>query len=78
MDPSFCVLKRLAVWLEFAIKRHGLALASPYLFCFSQNTEIPKGGRLVRDWVEHVFAKKIFCNQQFENKEPGPLGSQHP
>ena len=60
MDPSYCILTGLAVWLEFAINGHGPALASPYLFCFSQNKEISKVGRLAKDWVEHVFSKKFF------------------
>jgi len=75
MDPSYCVLMGLAVWLELAIKTHGPALASPYLFCFSPNIEIPKGRRKAKDGVERVFAKKIFCNPQFQNNELGPLGS---
>ena len=75
MDPSYCVLTELAVQLEFAIKRHGPVLASPYLSCFSQNKEIPKGGGLEKNGVELVFAKKMFWNIQFQNNELGSLGS---
>jgi hypothetical protein len=43
MDPWFCVLFALAVWLEVFIES-GRGALTPYVFGFSDDYTVPKGG----------------------------------
>jgi hypothetical protein len=73
MDPMYCVLLALAVFLEIFIEsgRGGL---TPYVFGFSDDYSIPEGGQKAKDFVQTVLANEIFNRPEF-NTDNGPLGS---
>lgn len=74
MDTTFCVITSLAVWLEVHIMLDPNAMLTPYVFAFSDDNNIPKGGIKSKQTVQTIFAKDIFPMPQFVN-EGGPLGS---
>jgi hypothetical protein len=80
MDPTFCVLLSLAIWLEFF---HGespeVAAANPYVFAFkSDDFRIPEGGDKTHDFVMDLLTK-LFRGQgagcTFKAEIMGLLGS---
>jgi hypothetical protein len=48
LNPVYCVLCSLGLWLEINIKMHPPAMDSPYVFCFTDDNRIPEGGRRQR------------------------------
>jgi hypothetical protein len=80
MDPTFCVLLSLAIWLEFF---HGespeVAVANPYVFAFkSDDFCIPEGGNKTHNFVMDLLTK-LFRGQgagcTFKAEIMGLLGS---
>lgn len=71
-DPMFCVVLSLAVWLEFYLGT--FQSASPYMFDFSGDYNVPKGGdkskQLARDRL-----KDMFNGVDFTPECSGKLGS---
>ena len=74
MDPVFCVLISLAVWLEFFLLTNPTAGVTPYVFGFQNDTEIPSGGVKAKNYVQSAFGKKMFNREEFISNG-GPLGS---
>jgi hypothetical protein len=50
IDPVFCVLLNLAIWLELSSRR-----SSPYVFNFSEDLLVPSGGYKVKNCAMHVL-----------------------
>lgn len=44
INPVYCVLCSLALWLELNLKSNPAAMTSPYVFCISDDIRIPEGG----------------------------------
>ena len=64
INPVYCVLCSLALWLELNLMMFPPAMDSPYVFCFSDNITIPKGGENAKTKVQNLFTK-IFRSQDF-------------
>jgi hypothetical protein len=73
MDPVFCVLISLGVWLELNLRHNPAAVASPYVFAFTEDITIPSGGQKAKDMAQTIFGQRIFRRQEFQ--ELGLLGS---
>ena len=59
MDTLFCVLLTLAIFLEIFIDA-GYAAASPYLFPFSEDIEIPSGATKAKSWIQRILRLEVF------------------
>ena len=44
MDPFYCVLLALAIWLETYVGATGQGGLSPYVFRFNDDLRVPEGG----------------------------------
>ena len=75
MNPVYCVLCRLGLWLETNLTNNPFAMASPYVFAFSEDITVPKGGQKAKDIAQVIFGQKVFPGPQFVDNENGPLGS---
>ena len=73
MDPVFCVLISLGLWLEFHLQSNPTAMASPYLFAFSDDITIPGGGQKAKETAQNIFGQKVLKLQEFQSG--GLLGS---
>ena len=74
MDPFYCVLLALAIWLEIflgATRQGGL---SPHVFRFNNNICVSKGGEKATKFVQEIFLTDIFNWPHFFTNN-GPLGS---
>jgi hypothetical protein len=74
MDPLYCVLLGLAVFLEVFIEAGGAALTTPYVFGFSEDETVPKGGLKAKETVQTILANEIYNREEFDTAA-GPLGS---
>ena len=73
MNPVFCVYISLGLWLEFNLQSNPTAVASPYLFSFSDDITIPNGGRKAKETAQNIFGQRLFCREEFQRI--GLLGS---
>ena len=73
MDPSFCCLIGLAIWLETFISHGGVAMQTPYLFGINNDIAIPSGGDKVKNQIQKIFTDEIFSMPDFGGA--GCLGS---
>ena len=74
MDPFYCVLLALAIWLEIYLGATGQGGLSPYVFRFNNNLSVPKGGEKASKFLLKIFSTEIFNQPQFIT-DKGPLGS---
>jgi hypothetical protein len=74
MNPLYCVLLGLAVFLEIFIESGGGALLTPYVFGFSNDDTIPEGGNKAKENVQTILATEIYNRPEF-NTAKGPLGT---
>jgi hypothetical protein len=74
MDPMFCVLVGLGVWLEVFLGRGGIAEQTPYIFGLNEDVRVPQGGDKIKDAVSDTFAKQVF-NRNEVVTDDGPLGT---
>ena len=74
MDPLFCMLLGLAVWLEVFLGHGGIAEQMPYIFRLNQDVQVPEGGDKIKDTVSDIFAKELFNWPEFVTDD-GPLGT---
>ena len=51
------------------------AMASPYLFPFTDDITIPLGGQKSKDIAQNIFGQRIFKREEFSAVDTGPLGS---
>ena len=73
MNHTRCVFLSTVIWLETFIGSSPAAALTPYLFAFSDNINVPKGGEKSKATVQDIFCSSIFKRPEFE--ETGPLGS---
>jgi hypothetical protein len=74
MDPMFCVLVGLGVWLKVFLGRGGIAEQTPYIFGLNQDVRVPQGGDKIKDAVSDTFAKQVFDRPEVVTDD-GPLGT---
>jgi hypothetical protein len=75
MDPLYCVITSLALWLEtFFIGDNPTTALPPYVFGFSDDIQVPRGGGKAKDTVQDIFGKEVFKQEEFTDNA-GPLGS---
>jgi hypothetical protein len=72
MDPLYCVLLGLAVFLEIFIESERGQL-NPYIFGFNDDFRILEGGRKTKDWVQNMLAEEVFHLPEFHVS--GPVGT---
>jgi len=75
MNPVYCVMCSLALWLETNLRNNPAAMLSPYVFSFCDDVRIPSGGRKAKDIAQHIFGQKVFKQEEFIAAEGGMLGS---
>jgi hypothetical protein len=51
MDATYCVHVTTGLWLEVFLENNPLGALTPYLFAFSEDTTIPKGGDKAKGMV---------------------------
>jgi hypothetical protein len=73
MNPIFCNFISLGLWLEMNLRLNPSAVASPYLFSFSDETTIPAGGKKAKDIAQCIFGQNVFKRNEFQST--GLLGS---
>jgi hypothetical protein len=73
MDPMYCVLLGLAVFLEVFIESGGGEL-TPYVFGFNPDERVPEGGVKAKETVQNILAGEIYNRDDF-NTTKGPLGT---
>ena len=73
MNAAFCVFVSLGLWLEVNLKSNPSAIASPYVFSFSDDVTVPAGGRKAKDIAQTIFGKRVFKCEEFQSA--GLLGS---
>ena len=55
LNPVYCVLCSLALWLEMNLKLNPTAMNSPYVFCISNNVRVPDGGLKTKAMIQSAF-----------------------
>lgn len=73
MDPVYCVFISLALWLETNLRTNASAMASPYLFAFSDDVTMPGGGKKAKETAQNIFGQKVLKLPEF--RDGGLLGS---
>jgi hypothetical protein len=73
MDFKYCVHLSVALWLEVYIPSNPTANLTPYLFAFSNDSAVPRGGVKAKTTVQDAFKDGVFNRAEFA--ETGPLGS---
>lgn len=68
INPVYCVLCSLALWLELNLKSNPAAMTSPYVFCISDDIRIPEGGLKSKSMIQNAL-KKMFKGEQFKSAE---------
>lgn len=75
MDPDFCVLLNVGLWLEVHLERQPGASLSPYVLSFSNNIDVPGGGQRAKETAMN-YMREIFNNNEFNSDaDAGPLGT---
>jgi hypothetical protein len=71
MDTMCCVLVSLALWMEMNLRTNASAMSSPYLFSFSDDIEVPSGGKKAKNIVQGILGQKVFKMEEFtsENRD---------
>jgi len=72
-DPLFCTHLSTALWLELYSETSPVSELTPYLFAFSDDTEIPSCGKKSKSTVQKIYQEDIFKPDKFAGT--GPLGS---
>ncbi len=67
MDTAFCVLTSLALWMELNHRENPNAALSPYLFSFSNDVSIQKGGQKSKQTAQAMF-NRVFKMELFGGK----------
>ena len=68
INPVYCVLCSLALWLELNLKSNPVAMSSPYVFCISDDIRIPQGGLKSKAMIQTAL-KVMFKGEQFKGAE---------
>jgi hypothetical protein len=70
LNPVYCVLCSLALWLELNLKLNPTAMNSPYVFCISDDVRVPDGGLKTKAMIQSLFTR-MFRRQEFKGEENG-------
>ena len=74
MEPFYCVLLALAIWLEIYLGAAGQGGLTPYVFRFNDDLCVSEGGEKASKFVQKIFSTEIFNWPQFITNK-GPLGN---
>jgi Transcriptional activator of glycolytic enzymes len=77
MDPLFCVLITVAIWLEWSLSSRPGAELSPYVLAFSHDNEKPRGGVKAKVTASKILRDIFHCDgfEINDDENKGPLGS---
>jgi hypothetical protein len=80
LNHKCCVYISLGLWLELSIRQNVQAMISPYLFAFSPDCSVPRGGQRAKDMVQTIYRQRVFMRPEFllldeDTGRVGPLGS---
>jgi hypothetical protein len=73
LNPVYCVLCSLALWLELNLKLNPTAMNSPYVFCISDDIRVPDGGLKSKAMIQAVFTI-LFRREEFKGNGKGGRG----
>ena len=73
IDPIYCVLCSLGLWLEVNIAMYPPAMNSPYLFCFCDDVRIPEGGQKAKGKIQRILTKMFKLAEFVKNDGFGLL-----
>jgi hypothetical protein len=68
LDPMYCVLCSLALWLELNLKMYPSVMELPCLFCFCDDYRIPDKGKKAKLMIQ-LFLTKMFKKIEFQGDE---------
>ena len=68
LNPVYCVLCSLALWLELNLKLNPTAMNSPYVFCISDDVRVPEGGLKSKAMIQAAFTV-LFRRAEFKGEE---------
>jgi hypothetical protein len=68
INPVYCVLSSLALWLELNLKSNPVAMSSPYVFCISDDIRMPEKGLKSKAMIQNAL-KVMFKGEQFKCAE---------
>ena len=74
MDPDFCVIANVGMFLELHLSATPGAALSPYVLSFSNDNRVPHGGNKAKARAQRVF-RQLFRNDDFYDHAAGPLGT---
>ena len=74
LNPVYCVLCSLALWLEFNLQLNPTAMNSPYIFGISDNVRVPEGGLKSKAMIQATFTV-MFRREEFKGEGGGELGA---
>jgi hypothetical protein len=55
INPVYCVLSSLALWLELNLKSNPVAMSSLYVFCISNDIRMPEGGLKSKATIQNAL-----------------------
>ncbi len=70
LNPVYCVLCSLALWLEMNLKLNPTAMNSPYVFCISNNVRVPDRGLKTKAMIQSAFTL-LFRHEEFKGEDDG-------
>jgi hypothetical protein len=70
LNPVYCVLCSLALWLEMNLKLNPTAMNSPYVFCISDDVRVPDGGLKTKAMIQSAFTL-LFRREEFKGEDDG-------
>ena len=70
LNPVYCVLCSLALWLEMNLKLNPTAMNSPYVFCISNDVRVPDGGLKTKAMIQSAFTL-LFRREEFKGEDDG-------
>ena len=68
MDPEFCVLLNLAIWLEEFLGSNPGTDLTPYVLAFLNSTSKPHGGKLSKEMATRIL-RQLLGDPEFELDE---------
>ena len=74
LNPVYCVLCSLALWLELNLQLNPTAISLPYIFGISGDVRVPEGGLKSKAMVQAAFTV-MFRHEELKGKGGGKLGA---
>jgi hypothetical protein len=73
LNPVYCVLCSLALWLELNLKLNPTAMNLPYVFCISDDIRVPDGRLKSKAMIQAAFTN-LFRREEFKGDGEGGGG----